>query len=96
MAHLSVPTRFLKSWIQSHYIDRVLTCWQAEHAEIQKLDVAVRSAVIRTALPKAKPIETVEFGRDPRGQLDIGECAPRSARCRAVTTRSAARRSTCG
>ena len=29
-AHLSVPTRFLKSWIQSHYIDRVLACWQAE------------------------------------------------------------------
>ena len=22
-AHLSVPTRFLKSWIQSHYIDRL-------------------------------------------------------------------------
>jgi chromosomal replication initiator protein len=24
--HLSVPTRFLKSWIQSHYHDRVLAC----------------------------------------------------------------------
>ena len=23
VAHLSVPTRFLKSWIQSHYVDRV-------------------------------------------------------------------------
>ena len=26
---LSVPTRFLKSWIQAHYAERVLTCWQA-------------------------------------------------------------------
>jgi hypothetical protein len=26
---LSVPTRFLKSWIQSHYAERVLACWQA-------------------------------------------------------------------
>src|ERR1700754_4927631 len=26
--HLSVPTRFLKSWIQAHYAERVLTCWQ--------------------------------------------------------------------
>src|SRR5689334_3832942 len=25
---LSVPTRFLKSWIQAHYAERVLTCWQ--------------------------------------------------------------------
>src|SRR5918992_247853 len=29
-AHMSVPTRFLKSWIQSHYADRVLSCWQAD------------------------------------------------------------------
>src|ERR1041385_2268119 len=28
--HLSVPTRFLKSWIQAHYAERVLSCWQAE------------------------------------------------------------------
>ena len=32
--HLSVPTRFLKSWIQAHYADRVLTCWQAEMPEV--------------------------------------------------------------
>ena len=43
-AYLSVPTRFLKSWIQSHYTDRVLACWQSENAEIQKIDVTVRSA----------------------------------------------------
>ena len=36
-ARLSVPTRFLKSWIQSHYIDRVLVCWQSEVAEVQKV-----------------------------------------------------------
>jgi chromosomal replication initiator protein len=72
-ACLSVPTRFLKSWIQSHYIDRLLTCWQAEHDDIQKLDVSVRSAVIRTAVPKAKPAETIEFGREPRARLDTVE-----------------------
>ena len=27
---LSVPTKFLKSWIQAHYIERVLVCWRAE------------------------------------------------------------------
>jgi predicted HicB family RNase H-like nuclease len=27
---LSVPTRFLKSWIQTHYAERVLSAWQAE------------------------------------------------------------------
>ena len=73
-AHLSVPTRFLKSWIQSHYTDRVLACWQGENADIQKIEVSVRSAVIRTAPPKIKPPELTEPHRDPRiGRLDIGE-----------------------
>src|SRR3981189_3425111 len=31
---LLVPTRFLKSWIQAHYAERVLTCWQAEMPEL--------------------------------------------------------------
>ena len=73
-AHLSVPTRFLKSWIQSHYTDRVLACWQGENTDIQKIEVTVRSAVIRTAPPKIKPPAVTEPHRDPRiGRLDIGE-----------------------
>jgi chromosomal replication initiator protein len=73
-AHLSVPTRFLKSWIQSHYTDRVLACWQGENADVQKIEVIVRSAVIRTAPPKIKPPAITEPHRDPRiGRLDIGE-----------------------
>lgn len=27
---LSVPTRFLRNWIQAHYSERVLSNWQAE------------------------------------------------------------------
>jgi chromosomal replication initiator protein len=73
-AHLSVPTRFLKSWIQSHYTDRVLACWQGENADVQKIEVVVRSAVIRTAPPKIQPPAITEPHRDPRiGRLDIGE-----------------------
>jgi chromosomal replication initiator protein len=72
--HLSVPTRFLKSWIQSHYTDRVLACWQAENPDIQKTDVSVRSAVIRTTPPNPKPPEVVATARDPRAlRLDIGD-----------------------
>lgn len=54
-ARLSVPTRFLKSWIQSHYYDRVLGCWQLEMPTVEKVEVNVRSAVIRTLPPSAKP-----------------------------------------
>src|ERR1700732_3199717 len=49
--HLSVPTRFLKSWIQAHYAERVLTCWQAEMPEVHRIDLTVRTAM-RCAAPK--------------------------------------------
>src|ERR1700716_713484 len=48
--HLSVPTRFLKSWIQAHYAERVLSCWQAEMPEVHRIDLTVRSAM-RCATP---------------------------------------------
>jgi chromosomal replication initiator protein len=73
-AYLSVPTRFLKSWIQSHYNDRVLAAWQAENPDILKIDVCVRSAVIRSAVTKPKPVDPIEGGRDPRlSRTEFGE-----------------------
>jgi chromosomal replication initiator protein len=47
---LSVPTRFLKSWIQSHYAEQVLACWQAEKSAIGRVELIVRSAVLRSAV----------------------------------------------
>jgi chromosomal replication initiator protein len=53
---LSVPTRFLKSWIQSHYAERVLACWQVEDAKVGRIELIVRSAVVRSAIAtKLKP-----------------------------------------
>jgi chromosomal replication initiator protein len=56
---LSVPTRFLKSWIQSHYAERVLACWQAEDPIISRIELTVRSSVIRPLLPKGKVAERI-------------------------------------
>ena len=44
---LSVPTRFLRNWIQAHYSERVLSNWQAEDSVITRLELSVRSAAIR-------------------------------------------------
>jgi chromosomal replication initiator protein len=54
---LSVPTRFLKSWIQSHYSERVLACWQAEHATVGRIELSVRSGVLRSLAQKPAPVQ---------------------------------------
>jgi len=63
---LSVPTRFLKSWIQSHYAERVLACWQATNDKINRVELIVRSAVLRSAIAnKPKEMEPAMGGRFP-------------------------------
>ena len=54
-ARLTVPTRFLKSWIESHYVDRVLGAFRTELEDIQRIEVSVRgaSAPVRPAAAAA-------------------------------------------
>src|SRR6201747_1891403 len=79
--HLSVPTRFLKSWIQAHYAERVLSCWQAEMPELERIDLTVRTAM-RCATPAAKevpaPVDARRTER-PTPELRATAIAPVSA-----------------
>jgi chromosomal replication initiator protein len=59
VAHLSVPTRFLKSWIQSHYLDRVRTIFVAECPAVRQISLSVRNGLQRPApRPAADPSAT--------------------------------------
>ena len=61
---LSVPTRFLRNWIQSHYSEKVLSNWQAEDSSITRLELSVRSAAMRPVPLKPRPAETIAPARE--------------------------------
>ena len=44
MAQLSVPTKFLKSWIQAHYLDRIVARFAEEMPGFTRITLNVRSA----------------------------------------------------
>jgi chromosomal replication initiator protein len=70
-ARLSVPTRFLKSWIQSHYNDRVLSCWQAEEKRVRRIELTVRSPALRVNLSKTRTEDQhaePSFAKMPNGE----------------------------
>lgn len=46
LVRLSVPTRFLKAWIQQHYLDRLGELWREEQSGA-RVELVVRSAVMR-------------------------------------------------
>jgi chromosomal replication initiator protein len=62
---LSVPTRFLRSWIVTHYLDRVLTCWQAEQSSVGQAEISVRSAM-RCAPPAKETKAALTDRHEPR------------------------------
>jgi chromosomal replication initiator protein len=69
---LSVPTRFLRSWIQSHYSEKVLTRWQEEDPEVTRMELNVRSATIKVATAKPKAAEPALPSRDARDGMPGG------------------------
>lgn len=51
---LSVPTRFLKSWIEEHHFERLCSYWQAELPAFSRLELIVRTAIMRTQVAPEK------------------------------------------
>ncbi|HEX5233153.1 MAG TPA: chromosomal replication initiator protein DnaA [Bradyrhizobium sp.] len=81
---LSVPTRFLKSWIQAHYAERVLSCWQAEMPEVHRIDLTVRSPMrcvtpAKEAPAPVDPRRPERFDGRPAPALRATAIAPVSA-----------------
>lgn len=56
---LSVPTRFLKQWIQSHYRERLMGLWKHECEDVHRIELTVRGAV------RARPSTTVSTRTAP-------------------------------
>jgi chromosomal replication initiator protein len=77
---LSVPTTFLRSWIQAHYAERVLLCCQAEMPEVHRIDLTVRTpARCLTPIKDATaPLDTRRTER-PAPELRATAIAPVSA-----------------
>jgi chromosomal replication initiator protein len=59
-AHLTVPTRFLKSWIEANYADRVLSVYRTEVPSMKRVTIGVRSTLAREASPARR------IGEPPR------------------------------
>jgi chromosomal replication initiator protein len=72
---LSVPTRFLKSWVQSHYADRLFACWQEELPAVARVELTVRSAVLRPLPLKTRMVEPAPPTNDRRDMKPEGRGA---------------------
>jgi chromosomal replication initiator protein len=84
----SLPTKFLQTWIQSHYADALLDCCRTEFGGVERLDIVVREygaaggrmagTAASPGAARSKPLappETTAAG--PRRPMPISALMPR-------------------
>ena len=84
IAHLSVPTKFLKSWIHSHYTDRILTALACEVTGIERLVIEVRSSTLPGKGP-LRPSDPTPAAFAGFGEPTVQRSQPESAGQAAAT-----------
>ena len=62
-ARLSVPTRFLKSWIVTHYAGHVASALNAEVGPVGQIVISVRSSTPLAPLIKSPPLECAKTAK---------------------------------
>ncbi len=78
LAHLSVPTRFLCSWVQSNYATKILESFQLETPQITRLHFTVR--VNGQARPRLSPLADVAADDPPPPPVTALPASPRPLR----------------
>jgi chromosomal replication initiator protein len=48
IVRMSVPTAFLRSWINGHYLDQIVELWKEEDPDVIKVEIIVRTATRQT------------------------------------------------
>jgi chromosomal replication initiator protein len=66
-ARLSVSTRFLKSWLEAHYIEKVIQALDAELVGVQSIEIYARSA--DRGPVNAPPERASSYMRDDAGEI---------------------------
>jgi chromosomal replication initiator protein len=85
LAHLSAPTRFLCSWVQSNYGDRILEAFRQDSEAIGRLQVTLR--VNGQARPRIapQPAEIAAPGTPPAATAPQAPAMPRLVRDNTAT-----------
>jgi chromosomal replication initiator protein len=77
VVYLSVPTKFLKSWIQSHYTDRLLAGLCTEFPGVKQIVIDVRSSSRQVS---ARPGRAADYLRPVAGEVTLSAQGGASSR----------------
>jgi chromosomal replication initiator protein len=77
VVRLSVPTAFLRSWINNHYLQLITELWKAEDPDLLRLEIVVRSATRAARGPaEAEDVKPKAPVRAVQAALSSGTAGP--------------------
>jgi len=76
VVRISVPTAFLRAWINGHYLDLITTLWKAEDPSTLKVEIVVRTATRNSpARTDVKPVPARKGASQSQQMLAAGTAA---------------------
>ena len=60
---LSVPTKFLRNWIQQHFLEKIAAHFRREDTNLSQIVITMRVAGVRPALRTEAPVRSAEAPR---------------------------------
>ncbi|HET6492762.1 MAG TPA: chromosomal replication initiator protein DnaA, partial [Burkholderiales bacterium] len=81
VVRISVPTAFLRSWINGHYLALITELWKEEQPDVLKVEIIVRTAT-RSARPRPQdePAAARRIQEQVNTAIASGTLAPRAER----------------
>ncbi len=80
VVHLSVPTKFLKSWVNSHYRERIRRLFVEQNCGVEDVELVVRVTGQRTAAIRAavrpQPMEAARAPAQSMEKPTLGQMMP--------------------
>ena len=76
---LAVPTRFIRNWLQSHYVERLTALWHEEDANISRVEVLVQAHASTPAPARPAPARESDGARPAVQKFTVPQSAPQSA-----------------
>src|SRR5690606_9042059 len=76
IVRMSVPTAFLRSWINGHYLDLIVELWKQEEPDVLKIDIIVRTATRHLRAAEVEEAPAHRATRQTQTALASGTLAP--------------------
>ncbi|BBK34923.1 chromosomal replication initiator protein DnaA [Allostella sp. ATCC 35155] len=75
VVRLAVPTKFMRDWVETNYLDRLRMLWTGENAAVRGIDIAIEAALARAIADSEAAADGAADGGAPEAAGEVEDLA---------------------